>query len=740
MQHKRDDDINRQQHFNTSGNGAQSPSVAERLHNLFRGNEAGHCTFTGLKRDARNLLKCDGCGFKDSPLTVEEWEAHTHGTSGIGVTAVLKDGQVWFASIDLDAHGDHAIEFTPADVVVKIKNQKLPLVPVYSKNYGLHLFVFFKEPVPASMARRVLASWANALGFPDDVEIFPKQDTANQAGHGSNLWMPFFGYYSGNEDLPSQVMISELGNYLLVEEFIREATNKRITHQKLAELELGAPRKSEKKKDDKGPTHATMEQAQAWLKEACQAIREAVPGNLNNAVTHKCFLPGRLVAGGFFTKEEAWGDDTITERGLNKLYNAIKENPHNDEAMFKRGLASFEAGLKDPVTKIVEYDPLSDILDAGDDLDKPPPREWLLGNIFARKFLSTVFGDGGVGKTSLRYAQYMSIALGRSLTGDHVFQRCRVLIVSLEDDMDELRRRIWALRIHYGVSREALKGWLHLWAPGIKGGKLVVLDKKGNPILGSLSGHLKKLIAEKKVDFVGLDPFIKTHGVGENNNTAIDIVVQVLVDLTHELNIGADVPHHVSKAPKNGGGVEPGDADRGRGASALKDAARLVYTLNVMTKDEAEKFHIGEHDRWSYIRMDKGKVNIVPPAREARWFKLVNVPLGNANEIYKHGDDVQAVEQWFPPDVMSGLDNAQMDEILAKIDAGRPDGSRYTHTPTARTRAAWKVVVEVCPKIKEAQAKDIIKEWVKNKVLVSRSYHNEKERKDEDGLWRGRGE
>jgi hypothetical protein len=89
-----------------------------------------------------------------------------------------------------------------------------------------------------------------------------------------------------------------------------------------------------------------------------------------------------------------------------------------------------------------------DVLDAGDDIDPPSPREWLLGNVFCREFLSSLFGDGGVGKTALRYAQYMSLALGRPLTDEHIFQRCRILIISLEDSDKELRRRIWALRLH----------------------------------------------------------------------------------------------------------------------------------------------------------------------------------------------------------------------------------------------------------------------------------------------------
>jgi hypothetical protein len=95
-----------------------------------------------------------------------------------------------------------------------------------------------------------------------------------------------------------------------------------------------------------------------------------------------------------------------------------------------------------------EQTPLANLgeWDAGNDTEMPPPRGWLLGNIFARKFMSSLLADGGVGKTALRYAQLLSVAIGRSLTGDHVFARCRVLIISLEDGPDELRRRILAHR------------------------------------------------------------------------------------------------------------------------------------------------------------------------------------------------------------------------------------------------------------------------------------------------------
>jgi hypothetical protein len=104
--------------------------------------------------------------------------------------------------------------------------------------------------------------------------------------------------------------------------------------------------------------------------------------------------------------------------------------------------------------------------DAGEvDDESIPPRGWLLGNVFCRGFVSSLLGDGAVGKTATRYAQLMSLAVARSLTGEHVFQRSRVLMLSLEDDDTELRRRIRATRLHHGIERHELKGWLILAAP-----------------------------------------------------------------------------------------------------------------------------------------------------------------------------------------------------------------------------------------------------------------------------------
>ena len=366
--------------------------------------------------------------------------------------------------------------------------------------------------------------------------------------------------------------------------------------------------------------------------------------------------------------------------------------------------------------------------DAGDDTGDIPPRGWLLGNTFCRGYISSIQAGGGTGKTALRIAQCLALATGRPLTKEHVFHRCRVLIVSLEDDRDELRRRVQAAMLHHGISREEIRGWLFLATPAGLGWKLAQLeDSKAVP--GELGPHLEEVIRRRKIDVAILDPFVKSHGCAENDNGQIDMVAGILAQIAISCSCAIDAPHHVAK-----GASDPGNADKGRGASAFKDAARLVYTLTTMSPEEAGTFGIPEGERRSFIRMDSGKVNLVKAAAQATWFKLVSVPLHNETDEYPNGDDVQAVEPWSPPELWADMSNHLLNEILAAIDKGMENGQRYSSAAAATDRAAWKVVMEHVPTKTEKQARTVINTWVKNGVLTMVEYTNPDTRKPAKGL------
>jgi hypothetical protein len=368
--------------------------------------------------------------------------------------------------------------------------------------------------------------------------------------------------------------------------------------------------------------------------------------------------------------------------------------------------------------------------DAGDDTEKPEPRAWLLGHSFCRQFISSLIADGGVGKTAARIAQALSLATGRALTGEHVFVRSHVLIVSLEDDAKELRRRILAARLHYGIPLSELKGWLFLAAPGAKAGKLKTVNENGQLVDGELKAKLEITIKKHKIDLVILDPFVKAHSVPENSNDALDDVAQMLSDLATELNIAVDLPHHVSKGPP-----DPGNAQRGRGASALVDAGRLCYTLTPMSPEDAKTFGVPEEERRQHVRLDKAKVNLTPAGGSAKWFKLVGVKLDNGNEAYPNGDEIQVAEPWTPKGVWADLDEDLLNRLLNEINVPRllPQGTFYTARPNAGERAVVPLVRNRTFKT-EAQARQIVQTWIKNGVLVEFEYRNPETRKDVKGL------
>ncbi len=184
---------------------------------------------------------------------------------------------------------------------------------------------------------------------------------------------------------------------------------------------------------------------------------------------------------------------------------------------------------------------------AGKRLTKPPPRGWLLGNQFCRGFLSGLLAPGATGKTAVRTLQYLSLTTGRSLSGEHVFRRARVLLLSLEDDNDELGRRLEAAQMHHEILPEDLDGWLFCATP--KGIKLAEI-KDGARQAGLLDIMLREAIDRLQIDLLALDPFVKLHALEENDNGAMDFVCDLLVKLAIEFNIAVDVPITPRKASR----------------------------------------------------------------------------------------------------------------------------------------------------------------------------------------------
>src|SRR5205814_6405163 len=135
------------------------------------------------------------------------------------------------------------------------------------------------------------------------------------------------------------------------------------------------------------------------------------------------------------------------------------------------------------------------------------------------------------------------------------FVRCRVLIVCFEDGADELRRRLTAAMLHYGITRSEIAGYLFVTTIKRSDAKLASA-RAGEITVGRLGGALDRSIVRRRVDAVFLDPFIKTHSVPENDNAAIDYVANLLTEILVKHDCAGCTPHHTNKGP-----ADPGNAN-----------------------------------------------------------------------------------------------------------------------------------------------------------------------------------
>ena len=124
--------------------------------------------------------------------TPEDFRLHLRGTDGVGCVPILDDNTCTWAAIDIDNHGqDEDIPIGPVDE--KITLNSLPLIACRSKSGGIHCYIFFSDPQPASKVRSLLEEFARLVGYAGS-EIFPKQavlragqDGTKQLGNWINL-------------------------------------------------------------------------------------------------------------------------------------------------------------------------------------------------------------------------------------------------------------------------------------------------------------------------------------------------------------------------------------------------------------------------------------------------------------------------------------------------------------------------------------------------------------------------
>jgi hypothetical protein len=105
----------------------------------------------------------------------------------------------------------------------------------------------------------------------------------------------------------------------------------------------------------------------------------------------------------------------------------------------------------------------------------------------------------------------------------------------------------------------------------------------------------------------------------------------------------------------------------------------------------------------------------------------------SVNEIadYPNGDEVRTVEPWAPPDLWANVSVAALNMAPNDIEAGMPNGQRYSAESPAKARAAWPAVQRHWT---EPQCRKIICTRLTNGVLYVEEYDDPIGRKLRKGL------
>jgi hypothetical protein len=338
-----------------------------------------------------------------------------------------------------------------------------------------------------------------------------------------------------------------------------------------------------------------------------------------------------------------------------------------------------------------------------------PPREFLYGKHYIRKFVSAGFGAPGGGKSSRRMIEALAMTSGRALLGIKPVRKLKVWYWNGEDPAEETDRRFSAGCLHYGIKPEEIEGYL--FADSGRLTPIIIANqiKTSTVIADPIVGELKAAIKARGIDVMIVDPFVSCHRVAENDNPAIDAVVKKFAEIADEAKCSINLEHHIRKT--NG---SEATVDDGRGASSLVGAARSIEVLNKMTTADGEK--LGLDQSWRYFSVDDGKANMAPLG-ERRWFRLASMKLGNSTDLYPEGDDVGVVTTWKPPNPLEGVTGDDFDRAAGEIRAGNwkenLQANDWVGKPIAKALG-----LNLGVRADKAKVRSLIDIWIKANSLV----------------------
>jgi hypothetical protein len=348
-----------------------------------------------------------------------------------------------------------------------------------------------------------------------------------------------------------------------------------------------------------------------------------------------------------------------------------------------------------------------------------PTRKWLYGRHLLRKFVSFTVAPGGVGKTSLAVTEALAMVSGYDLLG-HTLEgagKLRVWYINLEDPREEVTRQVQASALNYGLEADDIADRLYVDSGREQQFVIARQDRDSAVVVEPVVDAIVSELRDLKIDVLIVDPFVSCHGLNENDNAGMDLVVKEWGRVADAADCAVHLIHHTRKQSSDAEVT----ADSSRGGRALTDGARSVRAINRMTKDQAEEAEVENHRL--YFRTYNDKANLAPPAEHSDWYFLKSVSLDNGGD--GASDLMGVVTAWKWPDPVDDVTFDDLKRVQAKLDGGEWRANVQAQE-WAGVAIAQVLGLDLNKKPDKAKVKGLLKTWIKNGALKEVTKPDEK--------------
>lgn len=213
---------------------------------------------------------------------------------------------------------------------------------------------------------------------------------------------------------------------------------------------------------------------------------------------------------------------------------------------------------------------------------EPPPREWLVEGLIPRGTVTSLYGDGGTGKSLLALQAAVDVATGGCWIGKPTASG-RSLFISAEDDKDELHRRVRDVANSCFLGVKDLAN-LHLRSLAGEDALLATLSPGGGIDPSDLFEEIDKYATETAPDLIVLDTLADLFPGNENDRGQARQFIGLLRGLAIRRNSAVLLLAHPSLSGMNSGTGAGGN-------TAWNNSVRSrLYMQRVLMSDGGQPF------------------------------------------------------------------------------------------------------------------------------------------------------